>query len=178
MIEARAGAITVRPTVPPLIHSLTQLKMPRLSIAAPLRSLRAAAARPAAATRFAAPAAVSKAFHLSARSTAPAAADAVKSAGAPALNTTGQPIADPMTGEVTKNADIDVSPRVCPFDGRCKVEGRRPAARAQVWRPMARQKRSRPSGSELERLVWKSEHGRGMIVPRTTGRAKAIIIRQ
>ncbi|GAA5970680.1 hypothetical protein JCM8115_005992 [Rhodotorula mucilaginosa] len=83
--------------------------MPRLSIAAPLRSLRAAAARPAAATRFAAPAAVSKAFHLSARSTAPAAADAVKSAGAPALNTTGQPIADPMTGEVSKNADIDLS---------------------------------------------------------------------
>lgn len=96
--------------------------MLRLSIATPLRSLRAAAARPSAATRFAAPAVAQQAFHLSARSTAPAAADAVKSAGAPALNTTGQPVTDPMTGEVTKNADIDVSPRVCPFDGR-KVEG-------------------------------------------------------
>lgn len=133
MIEARAGAIAVRPTLSPFIP-FTQSKMPRLSIATPLRSLRAAAARPtAAATRFAAPA-VSKTFHLSARSTAPAAADAVKSAGAPALSTTGQPITDPTTGEVTKNADIDVSSRVCPFRRTHRSGGgRRPAARAQLW---------------------------------------------
>jgi hypothetical protein len=175
VIEARAGAKSVRPTLPPF-HSLTQLKMPRLSIATPLRSLRAAAARPSAATRFAAPA-VSKAFHLSARSTAPAAADAVKSAGAPALNTTGQPIADPMTGEVSKNADIDVSPRVCPFDGR-KVEGETACRSSPVVAADGEAEALEAVGPDLERLVWKSEQGRGMIVPRTTGRAKEAIIRQ
>ncbi|BGP57193.1 hypothetical protein JCM8202_005369 [Rhodotorula sphaerocarpa] len=75
-----------------------------------LRLLRAAAARPsAAAARAAAPRLAHHAFHLSARQHAASTDAAQNAARAPALDTTAQTSMDPMTGEVSKAADIDVS---------------------------------------------------------------------
>lgn len=98
--------------------------MPRFSLT-PLRTLRPAA-RPTAA-RFAAvkPQHLAS-LHSSARLDK-AAPDVVKPAQAPALDTTGQPTTDPMTGEVIKAADIDVSLPVLVVFSDEYVGKRRPA---------------------------------------------------
>lgn len=94
--------------------------MPRLPLAN-LRLLRAAAARPsAAAARAAAPRLAHHAFHLSARQHAASTDAAQNAARAPALDTTAQTSMDPMTGEVSKAADIDVSQVA-----RDRMDGRR-----------------------------------------------------